>query len=61
MKNLKNLGQTLNKKELSSITGSGPCLTKKCRCQYQHCPVGYCCGSDPYNCVQAEPDGRNCR
>ncbi len=61
MKNLKKLGQSLNKRELSSITGSGFCIGKNCRCQNQHCPVGYCCGSDPHNCVPAGPNNRNCR
>ena len=59
MKNLKNLGETLNKEEQQAISG-GHNRIGICGRDYS-CPQGYCCGLDPYRCVLSSANGRNCR
>jgi len=63
LKNISNLGATLKTSEQKSIIGGGNsiCFDSIGRCENRCCPVGYCCGSDPFNCVLAGPGGRNCR
>ena len=60
LKNISNLGQSLSKKELSNITGSGLSSSRKMKCNNSTCPPGQCCTRSGV-CEVALPGGRNCR